>query len=94
MIWPTVEAYQDDSYALEYLAQILSRGKKAPLYKILEKEKKLSSSQRAYNGSQEIAGTFVISATANEGVNLNDIEKGVFEAFNMFEKESFTNEDV
>jgi len=94
MIWPTVEAYQDDSYPLEYLAQLLSRGKKAPLYKILEKEKKLSSSQYAYNGSQEIAGTFVISATANEGVSLNDIEKSVFEAFVLFEKESFTDEDV
>ena len=94
MIWPTVEAYQDDSYPLEYLAQLLSRGKKAPLYKILEKEKNLSSSQRAYNGSQEIAGTFVISATANEGVNLNEIEKSVFEAFTSFEKEGFTDEDV
>ncbi len=94
MIWPTVEAYQEDSYPLEYLAQLLSRGKKAPLYKILEKEKNLSSSQRAYNGSQEIAGTFVISATANEGVNLNDIEKSVFEAFATFEKEGFSDEDV
>jgi zinc protease len=94
MIWPTVEAYNDDSYPLEYLGQLLSVGKKAPLYKILEKEKKLSSSQMARNSSQEIAGTFVISATANEGISLNDIEKGVFEAFAMFEKESFTNEDV
>ncbi len=94
MIWPTVEAYNDDSYPLEYLAQLLSRGKKAPLYKILEKEKKLSSSQRASNGSQEIAGTFVISVTANDGVNLNEVEKSVFDAFTMFEKDGFTDEDV
>ncbi|MEI7895531.1 MAG: pitrilysin family protein [bacterium] len=94
MIWPTVEAYNDDSYPLEYLGQLLSRGKKAPLYKVLEKEKKQSSSQSARNGSQEIAGTFVISATANDGVSLNDIEKSVFDAFTMFEKESFTDEDV
>ena len=94
MIWPTVEAYQDDSYPLEYLGQLLSRGKKAPLYKILEKEKKQSSSQNAYNGSQEIAGTFVISATANEGISLNEIEKSVFESFALFEKEGFTDEDV
>jgi zinc protease len=94
MIWPTVEAYNDDSYPLEYLGQLLSRGKKAPLYKILEKERKLSSSQNARNGSLEIAGTFVISATANEGVSLNDIENGVSDAFKLFEKESFTDEDV
>ncbi|MFZ4522192.1 MAG: M16 family metallopeptidase [Bacteroidales bacterium] len=94
MTWPTVEAYNDDSYPLDYLARLLSVGKKAPLYKILEKEKKLSSSQRAFNGSMEIAGTFVISATANEGVSLNDIEKGIYESFTLFEKEGFTDEDV
>ncbi len=94
MIWPTAEAYNDDSYPLDYLGQLLSHGKKAPLYIILEKDKKLSSSQYAYNGSQEIAGTFTISATANEGVSLNDIEQSVFEAFAMFEKDGFTDEDV
>lgn len=94
MIWPTVEAYSEDSYALEYLGQLLSRGKKAPLYKVLEKEKKYSSNQNAYNGSQEITGTFVISASANDGVSLNDMEKAVFEAFALFEKEGFTDEDV
>ena len=94
MIWPTIEDYTDDSYALSYLGQLLSQGKKAPLYKILEKEKKLSSSQRAYNGSQEIAGEFTITVTANEGVNLKDVEAGVFDAFKMFETESFTKADV
>jgi zinc protease len=94
MVWPTVENYNPDSYALSYLGQLLSRGKKAPLYKILEKERKLSSNQYAYYSSLEIAGTFTIGATANEGVSLNDIEKGVFDAFAMFEKEGFTDEDV
>ncbi len=94
MIWPTVQAYHDDAYPLDYLAQLLWRGKKAPLYKVLEKEKKLSSNQRAYNSAQEIAGTFTITATANDGVSLNDIEKGVFEALDLFEKEGFTDDDV
>ncbi|MCX6278465.1 MAG: pitrilysin family protein [Bacteroidetes bacterium] len=94
MTWTTVEDYNHDSYALSYLGQLLSRGKKAPLYKILEKERKLSSNQYAYNSSLEIAGTFTVGATANEGVNLNDIEKGVFDAFTMFEKDGFTDADV
>lgn len=94
MIWPTVEAYHPDSYALSYLAQLLSQGKKAPLYKILEKERKLTSSQYARNMSQEIAGSFTIGATTAERVNLNDIEKGVMDAFKMFEDEGFTDEDV
>ncbi len=94
MIWPTVESYHDDAYALDYLAQLLSRGKKAPLYKVLEKEKQQSSSQRAYHNTLELAGSLVIMATANEGVSLSDIEKSIFEAFARFEKEGITDDDV
>lgn len=94
MMWPTTQEYSEDSYPLSYLGQLLSQGKKAPLYKILEKERKLTSSQNAYNNSQEIAGNFAISVTANEGVSLNDVEKGVLDAFAMFEKEGFTEDDV
>ncbi len=94
MLWPTVEEYNEDAYPLSYLGELFSRGKKAPLYIVLEKEKKLSSSQYAYNGSQEIAGTFNIGVTANEGVSLKDVEEAVFEAFQMFEAEGFTEEDV
>lgn len=94
MIWPSVEQFTDDSYALDYLGALLSQGKKAPLYKILEKKKMLTSSQYAYNSSQEIAGTFNIVVTANFGMSLKDVETSVFEAFELFEKESFTDEDV
>ncbi len=94
MIWPTVEEYSEDSYPLTYLGQLLSQGKKAPLYKVLEKEKKLTTSQYAYNGSQEIAGAFNIVVTANEGVNLKDVEAGIFEALQKFETDGFSTEDV
>jgi zinc protease len=94
IIWPTVEAYHPDAYALSYLGQLLSQGKKAPLYKILEKERKLTSSQYARNMSQEIAGIFTIGATANEKVNLNDIYDGTFDALKMFERDGFSDEDV
>jgi len=94
MVWPTVEEYTPDSYALDYLGQLLSGGKKAPLYNVLVKEKKLTSSARASNRSMEIAGTFNLSVTANEGISLNDVEGAVFEAFARFEKEGFTEADV
>ncbi len=94
MVWPTVEEYSPDSYALDYLGQLLSSGKKAPLYNVLVKEKKLTSGARAGNGSQEITGTFNLSVTANEGVSLKTVESAVFEAFARFEKEGFTEADV
>lgn len=94
MIWPTVEEYHPDAYPLSYLGQILSQGKKAPFYKILEKEKNLTSRQYSYNRAQEIAGAFYINVTANKGVSLKDVEENIFEGFKLFEEESFTEEDV
>jgi zinc protease len=94
MIWPTVEQYSADSYALDYLGQLLSQGKKAPFYNVLVKEKKLTSGVRASNSSQEIAGTFEVNVTANEGVSLKEVEKSIFEAFDRFEKEGISDKDV
>ncbi len=94
MIWPTVEEYHPDSYALSYLGSLLSQGKKAPFYKVLEKEKKVTSRQYAYNSAQEIAGAFNINVTANRGISLKEVEESVFEAFELFEKDGFTVEDV
>ena len=46
------------------------------------------------NGSQELAGSFTISVTANPEVNLTDVEKAIFEGFEKFEKDGFTEEDL
>ena len=94
MVWPTVQQYTEDAYALDFLAEIISSGKKAPLYKVLEKEKELTSRFFAYNNSQEIAGELHIQVTANNGKNLNDVEKGIFEAFDLFEQNGVTDRDV
>ncbi len=94
IVFPTVEQLTKESYALDYLADLLSNGKKTPLYKILVKDKKLSSSVSAWNNAQELAGSFEISVTANPGVNLTEVEKAIFEAFDMFEKEGFSEDDL
>jgi len=94
MVWPTVQQYTDDAYALDFLSEILSSGKNAPLYKVLVKEKNLTSRTIAFNRSQELAGAFRIIITANNGVNLNDVEAGINEAFALFEKEGATDRDV
>ena len=94
MAWPTPEEYSKDSYALTYLARILSEGKKAPLYKVLVKDKQLTSEVNAYNYAMELGGRFTISMRANEGDSLADIEKGVKEAFELFEKEGITQKDI
>jgi zinc protease len=94
MVWPTLEQYTSDAYALDFLAQLLSEGKKAPMYKVLVKEKELTSRATAYNNSQELAGEFHVIITANSDKSLADVEAAVLESFKKFEVEGFTNKDV
>ncbi|HNY14047.1 MAG TPA: pitrilysin family protein, partial [Bacteroidales bacterium] len=64
MIWPVPEGYSKDMYPLDFLGKLLADGKKAPMYKVLVKEKQLTSSVNAYNSSSELAGEFTISVRA------------------------------
>jgi len=94
MVWPTVESYHPDSYPLDFFAELVAYGKKAPMYKILIKEKQLTSRSRTYNSSQELAGTFSINITANSGINLQDIHDAIFESFQMFEEDGISENDL
>jgi zinc protease len=94
IVWPIPEQYSKDSYALDFLAKILADGKKAPFYKVLVKEKQLTSNVTAYANSEELTGEFTIRVRANEGKSLREIENAITEAFARFEKESFSENDV
>src|SRR5690554_1368801 len=90
MVWPAVEQFSPDAYALDFLAQILADGKKAPLYRVLVEDKELTSQPYSFNSASEIAGSFRIMITANAGVDLDDVEQGIYEAFALFEEEGVT----
>jgi zinc protease len=94
MAFPTPERYSRESYALSALGDILAGGKKSPMYNVLVKEKKLTSNVMARNMAQELAGTFMISVAANPGVSLADVESAIFESFDRFEKDGFTEKDL
>ena len=94
MVWPTVEQYTPDAYALDFLAELLSSGKKAPMYRVLVKDKKLTSRASAYNNSMELAGSFRITINANAGIPLSDVEDAIFESFQLFEEEGITENDI
>lgn len=94
MVWPAPEAFNKDAYALDFLAKLISDGKKTPLYQVLIKEKKLTSVVRAQNTSEELTGEFTIKIRANEGKTLKEIEDAVFETFARFEKEGITEKDI
>lgn len=94
MVFPTAERYSKDSYALNFLGELLSNTKKAPLYVVLVKDKKLTSRVMARNMSSELAGSFMISVGANPGVNLTEVEKAIFEGLEKFESDGFTEDDL
>jgi zinc protease len=94
LTWPSVYEYHPDSYALEVLASYLSKGKKAPLYKTLVEEKKLTDAADVFQYNSEIAGQYMLSITAFEKTNLNDVMNGVNEAFKNFEAEGISQQDL
>jgi zinc protease len=92
--WPSVYEYHPDSYALEVLASYLSKGKKAPLYKTLVEDKKLTDEIDLFQYNSEIAGQYMLSITAFDKTDLNLVMDGVNEAFQNFEKEGISQQDL
>jgi zinc protease len=94
MSWVTVEDYHPDSYALDFLAQYLSDGKKAPLYKVLVEDKKITSNVSMFNRTAELAGQMRLSVRAFAEKDLDEAIKAVNEAFAKFEKEGISEKDL
>lgn len=94
MIYPTVENYNKDVYALEALAALLSGSRKSPLFKVIVEEKKQAPSVSMYQSSNEIAGEFVLRVRANAGTSLDDVKASIEEGFARFEKDGFTDSEL
>ncbi|MBW6536659.1 MAG: insulinase family protein [Mariniphaga sp.] len=94
MVWPATEEFSEDAYPLNFLAQILGRGKTSPFYRVIVKDKKLAPRAGVYNRAMELTGQFTVSINANAGISLAEVENAVFEAFKLFEEEGITEKDL
>jgi zinc protease len=94
LTWPGVHNYHPDSYALEVLATYLSQGKKAPLYKVLVEDEKLSDNVSAFQYNSEIAGQFMMQVTAFSDTNLQNVLSGINDALAKFEAEGISEADL
>lgn len=94
MIFPTVENYNKDSYALSVLAQLLAGNKKSPFYKVIVENKKLAPGVNTSQSSMEIAGEFKVQVRANANVDLDDVYKAIIEGFEKFEKDGISDNDL
>ena len=94
LVWPTVEDAHEDMYALDFLGEVLSEGKRAPLYKEIVEGKKLAAAPNAFNSSANVAGTFQISVRANADVDLDSVRTAVFTALDNFVRDGIPDKDL
>lgn len=94
MVWPTVDANHDDTYALQFLGSLLTEGKRAPLYQVVVEEKSLAPSIGAFNSSMEIAGKFSIVCRAKGDKDLDEVLVAVQEGMQRFEEKGIDDRDM
>lgn len=83
-VWNVPQANTRDSELLDLTASILGRGRTSRLYKRLVQQEQLASAVSADNDLNEIAGQFVITATARPGVDLAKLEAALDEEVTRF----------
>jgi len=94
MVWPSVEQYHPDSYALDILLEYLSDGKRAPLNEVLIDEEKLTSSVSMFNNTAEIAGEAYMFVSANAGEDLDGLIPAIEKGFMRFEENGISEKDL
>jgi zinc protease len=94
MVWPTVESYHQDAYALDVLSRYLTEGKSAPLNQVLIADLKLTSYTSMYSKNSELAGEIQLSIRAFNGINLTEVKAGIEKGFLKFEKEGISRKDL
>ncbi|TXD48064.1 M16 family metallopeptidase [Polaribacter sp. IC073] len=94
MVWPTVESYHPDSYALSVLSEYLTNGKSAPMNMALIDRLKLTSYTSMYSGNSELAGEMHLLIRAFNDKKLDEVLTGVQEGFSKFETEGISEKDL
>ncbi len=94
MVFPSVESYHPDSYALEVLGQLLSGNRNSPLYKVIVEEKKQAPGVGAYQSGNELAGEFIFRVRANANTSLQEVKNSIDEGLKRFETEGFSDIEI
>lgn len=86
MVWPTVEEYHPDSYALNILLNYLTEGKRAPMNEVLIDEQQLTTSVDGFNFNKELAGELYLFISPKAGEDTDALLPAVKTAFARFEE--------
>ncbi|TYB76319.1 M16 family metallopeptidase [Bizionia myxarmorum] len=94
MVFPSVEEYHKDSYALQILGQLLSGSKNSPLYQVVVEEQKLAPNIGAYQSNSELAGEFIFRVRANAETDLNAVKQAIDSGLSRFEENGVNERDL
>ncbi|MEP1229742.1 MAG: insulinase family protein, partial [Litorimonas sp.] len=94
MVWPSVEQYHPDSYALDMLMTYLTDGKKAPFVDVLIDEQALTSRVAGFHNTAEIAGELYLIISPNSGEDIDGLLPAIEASFKRFEDNGVNAEDL
>ncbi len=94
MVWNIPEDGSWDANMLDIASSVLAGGKTSRLYKRLVYTDQIASNVSAFASTNEIAGQFIIMATAKPGVELSKIESVINEEMAKFLKEGPTQQEL
>ena len=87
VVFPTVEQFHEDQYALDLLVDLLTGSKDAPLYHVIVEEERLAPDVSVRHRASEIAGELIIRVRANAGIDLDTIQTALNDGLARFEHE-------
>lgn len=88
-----VDIFDNETFALDVLSQILGGGKSSKLYKDIKEQKGFAYSISASNGSYRDDGIFYITANFIPS-NAEKLEKAIFEEIEYIQKYGVTQEEL
>ena len=92
--WPSAGNDNDDSYALQFLGQILSGPRTARLTKALVYDLQSAATVGAFNRGAENAGSFGMGITPRPGHTLAEVEAAADSVIEMLKRDGPTAEEL
>ena len=93
-VWNVPQWGSVEGVYLDLVSDVLSSGKTSRLYKRLVYEDQIATDVAAYAYLREIAGQFIIQATAKPGVDLAVVESALDEELEQFLREGPTEKEL
>ncbi len=94
LAWHSDFAFGKYDAALEVLSDILSGSKNSRLYKNIVFEKELAQDISAFQHSGKFGGSFIITATAKPGIDLDKIKEEIFKELKKIETEDVADREL